>query len=135
MTKDAVVLRQLPGGMAEVAVSRASACGGNCSSCGGCKLQNELKICVENPIGAKPGQKVVLETASGKIFAAIFLVYLLPLITMVLGYSLAALLGRGEGLCIASGFAGLALGILLMVWIHRNRKDKKQFHYCITQLL
>lgn len=33
MTQNAVVTRILPNGMAEVAVVRGTACGGNCGSC------------------------------------------------------------------------------------------------------
>ena len=36
MTQDAIVTRLLPDGMAEVVVTRATACGGNCSSCESC---------------------------------------------------------------------------------------------------
>ena len=60
MTQDAVVTRLLPNNMAEVAVARTTACGGNCPSCESCIFQSELKTLARNRIQARPGQKVVI---------------------------------------------------------------------------
>ena len=42
MTQDAVVTKVLPNGMAEVVVSRGTACGSNCGNCESCVFQNEI---------------------------------------------------------------------------------------------
>ena len=88
MTQEAVVTKLLPSGMAEVAVKRTSACGGNCGSCESCVFQNEMKTPALNRIGAKPGQKVLIESQSSKIFKAAFLVYVLPLLFFLAAYLL-----------------------------------------------
>ena len=67
MTQDAVVIRLLPNNMAEVAVTRATACGGNCGSCESCMFQSELHTEARNLIQAKPGQKVTIETRCFKV--------------------------------------------------------------------
>ena len=42
MTQDAVVTKVLNNGMAEVVVTRGTACGSNCGNCESCAFQNEL---------------------------------------------------------------------------------------------
>ena len=48
MTQEAVVTKLLPSGMAEVAVKRTSACGGNCGNCESCVFDSELKTAAKN---------------------------------------------------------------------------------------
>ena len=43
MTQDAIVYKRLPNNMAEVVVTRATACGSNCGNCESCIFQNEIK--------------------------------------------------------------------------------------------
>lgn len=124
MTQDAVVTKLLPNGMAEVAVARTTACGGNCGSCESCIFQSELKAQARNLIGAKPGQKVVIESRTSKVFRAAALVYVLPIVLFLLGYAAAAALGAGEGLCIAVSFAALLLSAVILVVSQRIRKNR-----------
>lgn len=133
MTQDAVVIKLLPNGMAEVAVTRMTACGGNCGSCESCIFQSELRATARNSIGAKPGQKVVIATQSSKIFGAAFLVYVVPLLLFILGYAAAYLSGAGEGLCIAASFFGLLLGAALLVITQRNKKESDQITFEIIR--
>ena len=124
MTQDAVVTRLLPNGMAEVAVARSTACGGNCGSCESCIFQSELRTEARNSIGAKPGQKVVIASKSSAVFGAAALVYVMPLVLFLCGYALAAALGASEGLCIAVSFLCLAIGAAIMVLTQRRKKEK-----------
>ena len=87
MTQDAVVIKLLPKEMAEVAVTRGTACGGNCGSCESCMFQTELHVEARNLIQAKPGQKVVISSKSSRIFGAAFLVYIMPLLFFFAGYA------------------------------------------------
>ena len=127
MTQDAVVYRCLPDGMAEVVVSRGTACGSNCASCEACVFQSELKTPARNLIGARPGQRVVIESRSSKVYGAIFLVYILPIVLAVLGYFAAWSMGAGEGLCILATFAGIALGGAIVVLSQRRNKNPITF--------
>ena len=70
MTQDAVVLKILPNSMAEVVVTRSTACGSNCGNCESCIFQSELKAIANNRIGAKPGQRVVISSSSRTVFSA-----------------------------------------------------------------
>ncbi|MBO4681077.1 MAG: SoxR reducing system RseC family protein, partial [Clostridiales bacterium] len=101
MTQEAVVTKLFPNGMAEVAVTRMTACGGNCGSCESCMLQSEVKTLAQNRLNAQPGERVVIESRTSAVFGAVFLVYILPLACFLIGYALAYVSGLSEGLCIA----------------------------------
>lgn len=132
MTQDAIVYKCLPNGMAEVVVTRTTACGSNCGNCESCIFQSELKTLAKNSIDARPGQKVIIESKSSKIYKAAMLVYILPMILMVLGYALGAALSVGEGLGIALGFAGLIAGAALIV-LSERRKNKEPITFEIVE--
>ena len=132
MTQDAIVYKCLPNDMAEVVVTRTTACGSNCGNCESCIFQSELKTLAKNSIAARPGQKVIIESKSSKIYKAAMLVYILPLILMVLGYALGAALSTGEGLGIALGFAGLIAGAALIV-LSERRKNKEPISFEIIE--
>ena len=125
MTQDAVVIRLLPKDMAEVAVTRGTACGGNCGSCESCMFQSELRVEARNLIQARPGQKVTISSKSSRIFGAAFLVYIMPLLFFFAGYAAASALGAGEGLRILVSFLSLILSALVLVFTQRRaNKDK-----------
>ena len=88
MTQNAVVTKILTDGMAEVSVIRGTACGGNCGSCESCMYDNEIRTHAVNKVSALPGQKVVIETESSRIYGALFLVYILPFVLFFVGYNL-----------------------------------------------
>ena len=135
MTQEAVVIKLLPGNMAEVAVRRTTACGGNCGSCESCVFQNELKTPALNRIQAQPGQKVLIESQSSRIFKAAFLVYVMPLLMFLLGYLLAAALGLSESLQIVLSFAGMLLGGVLLVMSQKRIREKDKITFEIIELL
>ena len=133
MTQDAIVFKNLPDGMAQVVVMRGTACGSSCSSCEACVFQSELTAEARNLIGAKPGQKVVIESKSSRVYGAILLVYILPLVLAIAGYAAAYLLGAGEGVCIAVTFLGFILGGVVVVLSQRLKKDKEGITFDIVQ--
>ncbi len=134
MTQEGIVTKSFPNGMAEVAVTRMTACGGNCGSCESCMLQSEVKALAKNTVSAQPGQRVLIESRTSAVFGAIFLVYVMPLVFFLLGYAAAWALGAREGICILCSFLGLALGALLLVLTQR-RKNKRSISYDIVKLL
>ncbi len=135
MTQDAIVRQVFDDGMAEVVVTRSTACGSNCGNCESCIFQSELCTRAKNLIGAKPGQRVVIESKSSKIYKATLLVYILPIVLVVAGYLIAAAAGAGEGLCIVSSFIGLALGAATTVVSQKHKKDKDRITFDIIQFI
>ena len=133
MTQDAVVTRVLKNSMAEVAVTRGTACGGNCGNCESCMFQSELKVMAKNLIDAKPGQTVVIESSSKKVFKAVALVYIMPLVLFLAAYAAGAAVGMSEGVCIALSFAGLVLGAVILVLSQRKNKGRDQITFDIIR--
>jgi sigma-E factor negative regulatory protein RseC len=123
MTQDARVTKLLPNKMAEVAVTRTTACGGNCGNCESCIFQSELKTPARNLVNAKPGNKVIIQSKSSSVYKAAMLVYLFPIVLILLGYALAYMAGAAEGLCIAASFAGLVIGAVIVVLSQRLKKN------------
>lgn len=133
MTQDAVVTRVYKNGMAEVAVTRSTACGGNCGNCESCIFQSELKALARNAIGAKAGERVVIESSTKKVFGAALLVYIMPLILFLAGYAFGAVLGLNEPGCVLLSFAGLVLGGVLLVLSQKRGRNKKQIEFDIIR--
>jgi len=124
MTNEGIVTKLLPNGMAEVAVMRQTACGGGCSSRGGCMYEREMKTAAKNLVNAKPGQRVVIESRTSVIFNAAFLVYVMPLVLFVAAYAAAAALGAAEGVCILVSFVSLLVSGFILIRTQRNKKTK-----------
>ena len=135
MTQYAVVTKILPDGMAEVAVIRGTACGGHCGSCDSCIFDSEIKTAAKNKVSAFPGQRVVISTKSSKIYGALFLVYVLPLVLFLVGYILASSLGLSEGYSILVSFFFFAIGGVIIVLSQRTKKKKEGITYEIVSLI
>lgn len=121
MTQDAIVVKLLPNSMAEVAVTRTTACGGNCGSCESCIFQSELKAIAKNSIGARPGQKVVIASSSRTVFSAAILVYIMPILFFLLGYAISSLFGASEGISVLVSFSSLILSAFVLIIIQKKR--------------
>ena len=91
MTQIATVTA-LPGpGTAEVTVARQTACGHDCEECAGCGVTGAaVHARALNPIGARPGQKVVVQSDTGKMLHIVVLVYLIPVLLFFVGYFVTA---------------------------------------------
>ena len=87
MTQIATVERILDADHAEISVPRKSACGHDCEECAGCGVSGAaVKARAANPIGARPGQKVVVESSTKKMLRIVALVYLIPVVLFLAGY-------------------------------------------------
>lgn len=92
----------------------------SCESCGACGLGTTAasEFTVLNPVGAGPGQRVRVRVAPGTLYRAAFLVYVIPMLGLVLGYLvgrwLAGLFGSGieEGTGVITGFTVMALSFI-----------------------
>ena len=116
-------------GTAQVVHIRQSACSGDCHKCSGCGAAKEsVVITARNPIGAQPGDNVVIEAASGPVLAAAAVLYMLPLALFFLGYLVGENLWQ-KGPII--GGVGFALGIAAAVLYDRLVAKKKKAVYTI----
>lgn len=104
-----------------LSVRRESACSGECHKCAGCgAVAQTVFLTARNPIGARKGDRVYVQSSSSVVLWAAVLVYLLPLIGFFCGYLLGSLYGCAAWLALA----GFVLGWLPAVCY--NRYIKKQ---------
>ena len=125
------VRNTLENGMAQVIRTRESACSGDCHKCSGCGAQQETMILtVHNPIDAKAGDLVVIESATGPVLKAAAMLYILPVVLFLAGYL------AGEHLWAKGplmGIFGIILGLVLVKLYDRHLQHKKDPIYTIIR--
>ena len=124
MIQEAIVTKIREDGLAEVVVERLGICGGDCEGCDGCQYENLMKSVVHNPVGAQRGQQVMIETPTAGVVKGALIIYILPVIMMILGYALGALLSFAEGGCILLCFVFLAVGVLIAMALSKRLHGK-----------
>ncbi len=123
------VQQVFPDGTAQVLRVRESACSGDCHQCSGCgAAQQKLLVTAQNPIGAKPGDRVVMEAESAHVLKAAVMLYILPLVLFIGGYLAGEWLFQSG---ILLSLAGLLLGFGL-VGAYDRHISKKHTSYIIT---
>ena len=133
MTQIATVEKDLGGGYAEVSVPRKSTCGHDCEECAGCGMTGAaIKARARNDIGAQPGDKVVVESSTKKIFGVVALVYVLPVVLFLLGYFLSE--GLAEGMRYAIAVATFVVSFIPCVLYDRHARKKELLTYQIMRL-
>ncbi len=117
-------------GTAQVIHVRQSACSGDCHKCSGCgAAQETLVLQVGNPIGARPGELVVIEAESGPVLQAAAVLYLAPLGLFFTGYLAGELLWQLGPLV---GCLAFLAGIAAAAVYDRKVAAKDQTVYTIT---
>lgn len=110
-------------GVARVLHVRKSACSGDCHSCSGCgAAQQQMLLKANNPIGAKPGDWVRVESATGPVLAAAAMLYIVPVVLFIAGYLLGENLWTKGPLVGILGFvAGLVLARVYDRLVAKNK--------------
>lgn len=135
MTQIATVERILDAGHAEISVPRKSACGHDCEECAGCGISGTaIRARAINPIGAAPGQKVVVESSTKKMLRIITLVYCTPLVLFFAGYFLALALTDSTAIQYLTAGFGFAAGILAAVAYDRKLRARGGISFTIVRL-
>lgn len=135
MTQIATVERILDHGHAEISVPRKSACGHDCEECAGCGVSGAaVHARAANPIGAAPGQKVVVESSTKKMLRIVALVYLLPVLLFFVGYFGALAVTASTAVQYAAAAAGFILGILGAVAYDRRLRARGGLSFTIVRL-
>ena len=133
MTQIATVERLLDSGYAEISVPRKSACGHDCEECAGCGMTGAaIKARARNTADAQPGDKVVVESSTKKLFGVIALVYVLPVIFFLLGYFLTE--GLSENLRYVIAIAAAVVSFLPSVFYDRYARRQGSLTYEIVRL-
>ncbi len=112
------VQKAFPDGTAQVLRIRESACSGDCHKCAGCgSAQQKLLLKARNPLGARPGDLVVIEADTGPVLKAAMLLYILPVVLFIGGYLAGQWLWQ-DGILLS--LAGLVAGFLLVKLYDRH---------------
>ena len=101
-------------GTALVIHIRESACRGDCHKCSGCGAAKETVLLkAKNPIGARRGDLVKLESATGPVLKAAAVMYMIPMLLFFAGYFVGdALWQRGALIGCLSFVAAIGLAVL-----------------------
>ena len=137
MTQQGTIKKLLPGGMAEIEVTRRSACGHDCAKCGGCGgLETQtLYVTARNKADANVGERVLIEGETGQVLGLAVLVYVLPIVLFFVGYVLGSLLFEGGAAGAIGGGVLFAVGILYAILYSRRMKARNEVPYEITKRL
>ena len=133
MQQIAVVKRLLPDNQAELQVSRQTACGHDCSNCGGCGeiVSKPILVIADNSIGAEVGEAVMITGSSKQVLGLAAVLYVVPVVLFFALYGVAAVLSLPiPGLWGGIGFFG---GICAAKKVNDRQKDKKPV-YTISKL-
>ena len=117
-------------GTAQVICVRESACSGDCHKCSGCGAAQEAIIFeANNPIGAKTGDLVNVQSETGPVLKAAVVLYMLPLVLFFGGYAAGVALGLSGALV---GCGAFLVSVALIVLYDRHLAKKDNTIYTIT---
>ena len=117
-------------GTALVMHVRESACSGDCHKCSGCGAAKEtILLKAKNPIGARRGDLVKLESETGPVLKAAAVMYMLPMLLFFAGYFLGDTLWQQGALV---GCLFFAVSIVLAVIYDRKIGKTEKNGYTIT---
>ena len=135
MTQIATVERIIDTDHAEISVPRKSACGHDCEECAGCGVSGAaVHAKAANPIGALPGQKVVVESSTQKMLGIVAFVYLIPVALFLAGYLLAALVTVSVAVQYTIAIAAFLAGIGFAVLYDRRLKARGGISFTVVKL-
>ena len=125
------IVREVSGDFCKVGVKRSSACGDNCATCSAACKQKEAICTAKNTVGAKVGQRVIIEINTEKVLKSAFLVYILPIFVLI-GVYLAADSFKIPYPAIFA-FASM-IGVFAVLFL-RDRRMKEEFISEVLEIL
>ena len=135
MTQIATVERILDADHVEISVPRKSACGHDCEECAGCGVSGAaVHARANNPIGARPGQKVVVESSTKKMLRIVVLVYLIPVVLFFVGYFITMAVTSSVAAQYAVAAAGFVLGIVFAILYDRHLRTQGGLSFTIVRV-
>ena len=134
MTQIATVDRLMKDGRAEIVVARQSACAHDCHECAGCGgTPKPIRAVVDNTIGARMGQKVVVESSTRQMLGIMLLVYMVPVVLFLAVYIATSSLGS-EALSAAASIFAFFCGIVPAILYDRRIKRSGGMKFTIVRV-
>ena len=130
------------GGLATVETQRTSACEGchksedgkGCSVCSLMGGDRKFSAVAKNAVGAKVGDRVAIESATGRMLWYACLVFLLPLIVTLICYAIATQLTANSTWHLVGALIGF-VGTFLGIFAYSKYIQKKRYDVEITEIL
>lgn len=113
---------------AEVITDRKGGCGGceQSHGCRSCLSGAKVVSTVKNPVGAEPGDVVVIDITNKGLWTGALLFYILPILFLIFGTIMGEYFGRlwfstGTSTLIVSAMLGFGIGLSITILISRSR--------------
>lgn len=141
-TEEGIVVRRDASGT-WVRPVRGESCAG-CSSRGACHSlgggREEDEVAVLNPVGAQPGDAVILKLETPALLKATFVIYLFPILMLLLGAGIGEWIAKAAAIdsplpAAAAGFGALAVGLLVMKAVAVRLAAKPAYRPRIVRIL
>ncbi len=128
MLEETASVVSLDGDRATVVILRSDACGG-CSAKNMCHPSSGdmMQMQVKNPVGAHPGDKVVISLPPADLLKASATAYLMPAVAAVVGGAIGWSRFGSDGAAIAGTAIGFTLATLYLFWQGKKNKDSIPF--------
>lgn len=118
-------------GTAQIHFLRGSAC----AHCGACLTvgESEMEISLPNTLGAKEGDRVMVDLSPKRVVQASLLAYAVPLVLLIAGVLVGSRIADWAGLVL--GVAACGLGYLILRIVEKKSAKKKSFQPTMTRIL
>ena len=118
-------------GTAQIHFLRGSAC----AHCGACLTDgdSEMEISLPNTLGAKEGDRVMVDLSPKRVVQASLLAYAVPLVLLIAGVLVGSRIADWAGLVL--GVAACGLGYLILRIVEKKSAKKKSFQPTMTRIL
>ena len=118
-------------GTAQIRFLRSSAC----AHCGACLTvgDSEMEISLPNTLGAKEGDRVMVDLSPKRVVQASLLAYAVPLVLLIAGVLVGSRIADWAGLVL--GVAACGLGYLILRIVEKKSAKKKSFQPTMTRIL
>jgi sigma-E factor negative regulatory protein RseC len=93
-----------------------------------------VSVLAKNPLGAAPGDRVVVASDSRSILGAAALVYLLPLLLFFVGYFVVSGNGAEEGMALFAGGCCFLLAGIVIAIAERRMREKNRNLFTIVEI-
>jgi sigma-E factor negative regulatory protein RseC len=114
---------------------------GECKKCGICAVSSggrEVLLEARNDAGARAGDMVEIEIAPGRVLAAAFIIYMIPILMTIVGFLIGSAVAGGDpdaSLPIALAVVFLVVSFVL-VWLYDRRlRRAERRHAVVTRVL
>lgn len=130
------IVLEIHGLVAKVKTSRHN----DCENCGACPGNSALVLEARNMLGAKPGDRVLIEVQEVNMLKAAFIVYMLPLLAIFIGAVIGNLLAEKMGFSVvmfqaAGGFIFFVLSVLYIKLFDLSARNDVKMQPVITKVL